>query len=251
MARQILGIIPARYASTRFPGKPLIDLGGKSMITRVYEQCKAATMLTDVVVATDDARIADHLVAKNIPFVMTAEHHPSGTDRCQEAYQNYGKTVDYVINIQGDEPFISPETIDTLAGLCVHGTTEIATLVKPLTAYEDLIAPTTAKVALGTDGRALLFSRTPIPFLRNVPDQHDWLASHKYYKHIGIYAYRTDVLARITQLPLGILEQAESLEQLRWLENGYVIKTAITEDDSHGIDTPADVDRVLAHFWLK
>lgn len=244
----ILGIIPARYASTRFPGKPLIDLAGQTMIQRVYAQCKAATLLTDVVVATDDERIAEHLKAHDIPYVMTSTEHPSGTDRCYEAYQNYGKPFDFVINIQGDEPFISPATIDCLAALCQDRTTELATLVKPLTDYADLVAPTTAKVALGVDGHALLFSRLPIPMLRNVPDQADWLKHHEYYKHIGIYAYRTDLLAAITKLPVGVLERAESLEQLRWLEHGYRIRTAITTDDSHGIDTPEDVARVLARF---
>lgn len=249
----VIGIIPARYGSTRFEGKPLIDLAGKSMVQRVYEQCAQAQGLAGVWVATDDERIAQHLEEKGIPYVLTGTEHPSGTDRCHEAYSrlaDLGHKADFVINIQGDEPFIAPSTIEALVHLCLEPGTELATLVKPLTHAEDLTSANTAKVVLNTKGEALYFSRQPIPYQRAVPDVHDWLAHHDYYKHIGIYAYRTDVLAEITRLAVGKLEKAESLEQLRWLEHGYRIKTAVTTDDSHGIDTPEDVGRVLARFGL-
>ncbi|MBC7920448.1 MAG: 3-deoxy-manno-octulosonate cytidylyltransferase [Ferruginibacter sp.] len=239
----LLGIIPARYASTRFPAKALADIAGKSMIRRVYEQVTQAASLSEVLVATDHPLIYDHVAGFGGKVVMTSEHHPSGTDRCFEAQQQRGGDFDYVINIQGDEPFIRPEQVDILAG-CLNGSTELATLVKRFADEEALFSPHTAKVVLNQAGEAMYFSRQALPFLRGV-DPTRWLEQHPYYQHVGIYAYRTDILARITQLPPSGLEKAESLEQLRWLENGYRIRVAFTEYESAGIDTPEDLAAVL------
>ncbi|MBC3786695.1 3-deoxy-manno-octulosonate cytidylyltransferase [Spirosoma utsteinense] len=238
----ILGIIPARYASTRFPAKALVDINGKSMIQRVVEQARQALSLSRVVVATDDERIRAHVADFGGEVVMTSLHHQSGTDRCQEALQQLGVQADYVVNIQGDEPFIQPRQIDMLTSV-LDGVTELATLVKVIDDPQTLQNPNTPKVVLSATGEALYFSRQPIPYLRGQP-LDAWLASHTYYKHIGLYAYRTDVLAQLTQLPPSLLEKAESLEQLRWLENGYRIRTVITDLDSHGIDTPEDLETV-------
>jgi len=243
---KILGIIPSRYASTRFPGKSLADIAGKSMIQRVVEQVLKSTKITDVIVATDDARIYDHVENFGGKACMTNPNHQSGTDRCFEALKLQRDSYDYVINIQGDEPFIQPEQIDLLAGL-LDGNTQLATLIKPIEQSEQIFDPNVVKVVKGSDENALYFSRNPIPFLRN-EQQGDWLKNHGYYKHIGIYAYKTDVLEQITQLPVSLLERAESLEQLRWLENGYSVKTAITQHESIGIDTPEDLKKVLGHI---
>ncbi|MBK0402519.1 3-deoxy-manno-octulosonate cytidylyltransferase [Adhaeribacter sp. BT258] len=239
----ILGIIPARYASTRFPGKPLVEIGGKSMIRRVYEQAQKAR-LQKVVVATDDARIFEHVQSFGGNVVMTSENHESGTDRCFEAYRKNDEEFQYVINIQGDEPFIQPEQINLLADLLQDNSVQLATLIKKIHTTEELSNPNLPKVVTDIHGQALLFSRQTIPFLRNVPP-HDWLLHHTFYKHIGIYGYRTDILEQITQLPMGKLEKAESLEQLRWLENGYKIRTAVTEIENLGIDTPEDLEKAL------
>jgi 3-deoxy-manno-octulosonate cytidylyltransferase (CMP-KDO synthetase) len=239
---KILGIIPARYASTRFPAKALVDINGKSMIQRVVEQARQATSLNHVVVATDDERIRAHVADFGGDVVMTSVHHQSGTDRCQEAVLQLGMQADYVVNIQGDEPFIQPRQIDLLTSV-LDGATELATLVKIITDPDTLLNPNSPKVVLSAAGDALYFSRHPIPYLRG-KSADAWLDNHTYYKHIGLYAYRTDVLDRITQLPPSSLEQAESLEQLRWLENGYRIRTVITDLDSYGIDTPADLEKV-------
>ena len=238
----ILGIIPARYASTRFPAKALANIHGKSMIQRVVEQARQATSLSHVVVATDDERIRAHVAGFGGEVVMTSVDHQSGTDRCQEAVTKLGIRADYVVNIQGDEPFIQPRQIDLLTSV-LDGVTQLATLVKAIDDPDTLFNPNSPKVVLSTAGNALYFSRHPIPYLRGQPADA-WLAAHTYYKHIGLYAYRTDVLARLTQLPPSLLEQAESLEQLRWLENGYTIRTVVTDLDSHGIDTPEDLERV-------
>ena len=244
---RFVGIIPARYASTRFPGKPLADLGGKPMIQRVYEQAKKA--LDDVVVATDDERIYDCVKSFGGEVVMTRADHKCGTDRCLEAFEKLaiqGEAV--VINIQGDEPFIQPEQIEAIKSCFDDPTTQIATLVKPFTEEDGLPAlenPNTPKVVMSPDGTALLFSRSVIPYLRGV-DKSEWLAQHMHYKHIGMYAYRAQVLKQITQLPQTPMEKAESLEQLRWLENGYKIKVAICHTASIGIDTPADLERAIA-----
>ena len=244
---QFVGIIPARYASTRFPGKPLADLGGKPMIQRVYEQAKKA--LSDVIVATDDERIYNCVKSFGGEVVMTRADHKCGTDRCLEAFEKLaiqGEAV--VINIQGDEPFIQPEQIEAIKSCFDDPTTQIATLVKPFTEADGLEAlenPNTPKVVMSPDGTALLFSRSVIPYLRGI-DKSQWLAQHLHYKHIGMYAYRAQVLKQITQLAQTPMEKAESLEQLRWLENGYKIKVAVCHTASIGIDTPADLERAIA-----
>ncbi|GAA4397167.1 3-deoxy-manno-octulosonate cytidylyltransferase [Nibrella viscosa] len=239
----ILGLIPARYASTRFPAKALADIQGKSMIRRVVEQARQAASLSRVVVATDDERIYRHVADFGGAVVMTGTHHQSGTDRCQEALGLVEGTFDYVVNIQGDEPFIRPEQIDLLTSV-LDGTTELATLVKRIDDPQILLNPSSPKVVLNNRQEALYFSRQPIPYLRAyAQDPAVWLQHHTYYKHIGLYAYRTDVLARITQLPPSALEVAEALEQLRWLENSYRIRAVITDIDSYGIDTPEDLAR--------
>lgn len=245
----ILGIIPARYASTRFPAKPLVDINGKSMIRRVVEQARQAAALTRVVVATDDARIYDHVQKFGGEVVMTGTHHQSGTDRCQEVVEQLGGRYPYVVNIQGDEPFIQPRQIDLLASV-LDGATELATLVKAITDPAVLLNPNSPKVVVSqTNGvlrEALYFSRQPIPYQRSQPAVGQaWLQQHTYWKHIGLYAYRTDILARITQLPPSLLETAEALEQLRWLENGYRIRVVETDLESYGIDTPEDLQKVI------
>ncbi|WP_242928431.1 3-deoxy-manno-octulosonate cytidylyltransferase [Pontibacter vulgaris] len=238
----VLGIIPARFASTRFPGKPLTNINGKTMIQRVYEQAKKSG-LTEVVVATDDTRILEHVLGFGGKAVMTAEHHQSGTDRCFEAYRLYNVPFEYIINIQGDEPFIRPEQIDLVASCFRNPQTQLATLVKKITTEEELFNVNAPKVVLSTTGDALYFSRQAIPYCRNVP-QDIWHKQHTYYKHIGIYGYRADILEQITQLPPSALELAESLEQLRWLENGFKITTALTEFETIGIDSPEDLEKV-------
>jgi 3-deoxy-manno-octulosonate cytidylyltransferase (CMP-KDO synthetase) len=240
----ILGVIPARYASSRFPGKPLIDIQGKTMIQRVYEQASASKKLYKVVVATDDQRIFDHVVSFGGEAIMTIEDHPSGTDRCFEALQKTGAQYNYVINIQGDEPFIDPSQINLLADLLNDSTVELATLMIPVDSHEVLFDRGEVKIVLNQNNEALYFSRMVIPFIKGI-DQKDWHKHFNYYRHVGMYAYRSDVLKKITQLPPSSLEQAESLEQLRWLENGLKIKCVVTQHDSHCIDTPEDIEKVL------
>jgi 3-deoxy-manno-octulosonate cytidylyltransferase (CMP-KDO synthetase) len=240
----ILGIIPARYGSTRFPGKPLVDIEGKTMIQRVYEQCAKSKKLTLVVIATDDDRIFNHVQEFGGTAVMTSPQHQSGTDRCAEivSHEN-GAKWDVVINIQGDEPFIHPEQIDLLCSCFANTETEIATLVKKIETSAELFNHNNPKVVMNTRGEALYFSRAPIPYNRNFPEQ-DWIKYNTYYKHIGIYGYRADVLMKIAQLPKSKLEMAESLEQLRWIENGYRIKAEITTQENIAIDTPADLEKI-------
>jgi 3-deoxy-manno-octulosonate cytidylyltransferase (CMP-KDO synthetase) len=243
---KILGVIPARYASTRFPGKPLIDLAGKTMIQRVYEQVSLAHTISQVVVATDDQRIFKHVDDFGGKVCMTKESHISGTDRCFEAMSLQSEVFDYVINIQGDEPFIQPQQIDLLGDL-LDGATEIATLVKAIDQREFLFSPNVVKAVISNDNDALYFSRSPIPHIRNAAES-DWLTRHTFYKHIGMYAYRKDILKEITQLQPGILEKAESLEQLRWLENGFRIKVRETKTETLGIDTPDDMERAIQYL---
>ncbi|GAB3937087.1 3-deoxy-manno-octulosonate cytidylyltransferase [Larkinella terrae] len=238
----ILGIIPARYASSRFHAKALADIAGKTMIQRVVEQSWKAKSLSRVVVATDHAAIAEQVRSFGGEVIMTSEHHQSGTDRCFEAMQIANDSFDYVINIQGDEPFIKPEQIDLLASV-LDGNTELATLVKKIDDPAVLFNTSTPKVVLNSRGEALYFSRQTLPYLRERQPE-EWLQHHTFYKHIGIYAYRSDILAQITQLPQSLLEKAEALEQLRWLENGYRIRCVVTELDSYGIDTPEDLERL-------
>jgi 3-deoxy-manno-octulosonate cytidylyltransferase (CMP-KDO synthetase) len=249
---KFIGIIPSRYASTRFPGKPLADIGGKTMIQRVYEQ--ASKVFTTVFVATDDQRIFDEVIRFGGKVVMTSPDHQSGTDRCREAYskasQTLGQQFDVVVNIQGDEPFIAPEQIALLCHCFADAQTDIATLVKPIMQSETVFDPNKPKVVLGTQNQALYFSRSPIPFLRGVP-QCDWHKTHVYYQHIGLYAYRVPVLSQITQIAPSLLESAESLEQLRWLENGFRIAVRQTNDESFGIDTPADLEKAKQAGWFN
>ncbi len=243
---KIIGIIPSRYASTRFPAKSLALIKGKSMIQRVYEQALQSSALNEVVVATDHREIYDHVKKFGGAVCMTKPEHVSGTDRCREALALQRKKYDYVINIQGDEPFIQPSQIDLLAGK-LDGVTEIATLVKPLETEEQLVNPNIVKVVLSKTMEALYFSRSPIPYVRNKP-QGEWLREHKFYKHIGMYAYRDDVLERITKLSVSSLERTESLEQLRWLENGFKITVAETLTETIGIDTPDDLQKAIQHL---
>ena len=240
---KILGIIPARYASTRFPGKPLIDLSGKSMIHRVYEQCKKASSLVEVVVATDDERIFAAVKAFNGNVIMTAGDHQSGTDRCAEVARKM-PGFDAIINIQGDEPLIDPNQINLLAACFNDISIELATLVKEIKTKEELFNYNTPKVIINKNSEAIYFSRQVIPYLKNVnPD--DYLNQYTFYKHIGIYGYKTSTLGIISNIATGNLEKAEMLEQLRWIENGYKIKVAITTHESLAIDSPEDVEKVL------
>ena len=239
---KILGIIPARYQSTRFPAKALADIGGKPMIQRVYEQAVKAQTLADVVVATDHEEIAQCVQHFEGKVVMTNPGHPSGTDRCYEALTLQPTTYDYAINIQGDEPFINPAQIDLLASL-LDNVTRLATLAKKIEDPSEIHDENVVKVVFAHDGQALLFSRAAVPHVRNYAKE-DWIHHQDFFKHIGIYAYRVDVLEQITQLPPSSLERSESLEQLRWLENGYPIKVAETIYPSIGIDTPEDLIKI-------
>jgi 3-deoxy-manno-octulosonate cytidylyltransferase (CMP-KDO synthetase) len=239
----ILGVIPARFASTRFPGKPLTVINGKTMIRRVYEQASKAGSLNKVVVATDDDRIAAEVQSFGGEVVMTSDQHRSGTDRCAETVERTPGKWDVVINIQGDEPFIQPEQIDLLAGLFTDAAVQIGTLVKKLSDPADLDNANTMKVVLDAQNNGMYFSRSPIPFVRG-EEKSDWLKKHFFYKHIGIYGYRSDVLQQLTKLAPGKLEIAESLEQLRWLENGYRIRTAFTTMETISIDTPEDLEKL-------
>ena len=239
---KFVGIIPARYASTRFPGKPLVDICGMSMIERVYRQ--VSKELDEVYVATDDQRIYDAVVAFGGKVVMTSTEHRSGTDRCYEAYCNVGSDADVVINIQGDEPFIDPSQIAEIKACFDDESAQIATLVRPFDAsrgFEALFDPNVVKVVLANDDSAIYFSRAIVPYVRNYPWQQ-WLGNQQFYTHIGLYAYRADVLSKITKLPQSSLELAESLEQLRWVQNGYKIKVGRSSCPTIGIDTPADLE---------
>ena len=244
---KVIAIIPARYASTRFPGKPLALLGGKPMIQRVYE--KVAPLVDMAVVATDDNRIYDAVVGFNGRVVMTSTEHKSGTDRVQEAYQKVSQALgveyDVIINVQGDEPFIAAQQIQAVKDCFMQAETEIATLVKPFheeDGLDALLNPNSPKVVIGKQSQALYFSRSVIPYLRGVK-QEEWLKNHTFYKHIGLYAYRPEALARVTSMPQTPLEKAESLEQLRWLENGMHITVRVVDIETVGIDTPEDLER--------
>jgi len=240
-----IGIIPARFASTRFPGKPLVEIAGKLMIERVYNQVSKA--INDVWVATDDKRIFDAVKAFGGKVVMTSEEHNSGTDRVNEAYEKIvgetKQTFDVVINVQGDEPFIQANQIESLISCFTSLSVDIATLVKKVDSKDELFDINKVKVVTAESGKALYFSRQTIPFLRGV-DKEEWLNKHTFFKHIGMYAYRSNILPLIANMPMGDLEVSESLEQLRWLENGLTIQTAETDIESIGIDTPADLEKV-------
>ena len=246
------GIIPARYASSRFPGKPLVKIGNKSMIQRVYELARES--LEAVYVATDDIMIFDAVLNFGGKAIMTSPDHYSGTDRCSEAvskiYLETGTKTDVVINIQGDEPFIKSEQIDLLMKCFSDETVEIATLIRKVEPGEDIFNPNQPKVILNSKGDAIYFSRAAIPFIRDA-EKNEWSGKHDFYKHIGLYAYRTETLKKITLLPRSSLEISESLEQNRWLENGYRIRTAVTLWESISIDTPDDLEKakiLLKHF---
>ena len=246
----IAGIIPARYASTRFPGKSLLDIRGKSMIRRVYEEAGKSKSLDTLVVATDDERILNHVHSFGGKAVMTAAGHPSGTDRCLDALQQLEGDYQYVINIQGDEPFINPDQVDELAAILKDGTVELATQMIPVSSHEELFDRGEVKIVLNDRMEALYFSRMAIPFIKGVPES-EWHLQYQFYRHVGMYAYRRDILEQITKLPVSSLEQAESLEQLRWLEHGYKIKCAITRFESHCIDTPEDVEKVMRRMGMQ
>jgi 3-deoxy-manno-octulosonate cytidylyltransferase (CMP-KDO synthetase) len=243
---KILGLIPSRYASTRFHAKSLVDINGKSMIQRVYEQAKKSRFINKVVVATDHKEIFDHVKSFRGEVCMTRENHVSGTDRCFEALGLQQEKFDYVINVQGDEPFIQPEQIDLLASI-LDGKTEIATLAKSIEKEEELFNSNLVKVVFDLNKEALYFSRSAIPHIRNT-EQTEWLRRHKFFKHIGMYAYRTDILEKLTRLPVSSLEKAESLEQLRWLENGFNISVVETLTETFGIDTPDDLMKAMEHL---
>lgn len=238
------GIIPARFASTRFPGKPLAMIGNKTMIQMVCEQASKA--LDQVYVATDDKRIADAVKNFGGQVVMTSSEHRSGTDRCAEAAEIIGKTTgtepEIIINIQGDEPFILPEQINLIASCFTDHSVQIATLISEIKDTGDLFNINETKVAVSLSGDALYFSRAAIPYIRG-EEEDNWLKRHKFYKHLGVYAYTMETLLRITSLEQSPLEIAESLEQNRWLENGFRIRTAVTSWEGMGIDVPADLER--------
>src|ERR1035437_7740946 len=245
---RFVGIIPARYASTRFPGKPLVDIDGKTMIQRVYDQVSKA--LNNVYVATDDKRIFDAVMSFGGKAIMTSDQHKSGTDRCFEAFSKLEEWFDVVINIQGDEPFIQPQQIAELQKCFSEPDTQIATLAKKVTekdGFEFLSNPNNPKLVINKQNEAMYFSRSVIPFRRGA-ESAEWLSLHAYLKHVGIYAYRADVLRELTQLEQSPLEIAESLEQLRWLENGFRIKVGYTDVETVGIDTPEDLEKVKVLF---
>jgi 3-deoxy-manno-octulosonate cytidylyltransferase (CMP-KDO synthetase) len=242
-ALKFIVLIPARYASTRFPAKPLALLGGKPVIQRVYEQ--VAKVVSSVAVATDDERIAEAVESFGGRAIMTSPDHQSGTDRCWEAYQKVGEEYDVVINVQGDEPFIAESQLRAIKECFEDEKTDIATLVKPFSEADGIEAlenPNSPKVVLDKESRAIYFSRSVIPYLRGV-EREDWLKQHTFYKHIGMYAFRSEVLREITSLPQSPLELSEKLEQLRWLENGYKIGVGISDVETVGIDTPEDLER--------
>lgn len=243
---KVLGVIPARWASSRYPGKPLVDIGGKSMIQRVYEQsCKA---MNSVIVATDDQRIVDEVNIFNGHVVMTKTEHQSGTDRCMEALEIFeketGEKIDIVVNIQGDEPFIQPKQIEDIISCFSDPNAEISTLIKKVTEQEALFNPNNPKVVLTTNNEAIYFSRSTIPYLSGVKEE-DWLKKHDFYEHLGLYGYKAKILRKITKLQPSLLENAESLEQNRWLENGFRIKVAETDHENISIDTVEDLELIL------
>lgn len=243
---KFIGIIPARYASTRFPGKPLALLGGKPVIQHVYE--KVAAVLEAAYVATDDERIYDVVKSFGGQVVMTRTDHKSGTDRIEEAIEKIGGEWDMVVNVQGDEPFVAKSQLDTICHCFDDPTTQIATLGKPFESMEAVQNPNSPKIVVDNMGFAMYFSRSVIPYVRG-KEKSSWLTHYPFLKHLGIYAYRKDVLRQVTQLPQSSLEIAESLEQLRWLQNGFKIKVGTTDVETVGIDTPQDLER--AEEFLK
>ena len=241
-----IGVIPSRYASKRFPGKPLVEIEGKTMIQRVYEQACRAKLLSEVIIATDDRRIYDHARAFGAQVMITSTNHYTGTDRCAEVATRY-QDMEAILNIQGDEPFIDPQQIDLLSSyLRNEEEVDIATLAKEITEPEPVFDPNTVKVVFNKAGRALYFSRSPIPYLNGV-EKKEWLLKGRFYKHIGIYGFRRQTLLEITRFSRSRLEKMESLEQLRWLDNGYEIGIQLTDQETIGIDTPEDLKKLTDH----
>lgn len=250
--KRILGIIPARYLSSRLPGKPLVDIGGKSMICRVYDQCLKTASLTDVWVATDDQRIYDEITDNGGKALLSSTKHITGTERCFEAYEilkSRGEEYDVLVNIQGDEPFINPRQIDLLTAVLLDTDDPIATLVYKITDDEDLWDENVVKVACTLNDKAMYFSRSPIPFVKNT-EKNAWLQRANFYKHVGIYAFKAYAIPSLVQLQPTPLEKAENLEQLRWLEAGYTIKTAVTVYQTISVDTPEDLERARKQAQL-
>ncbi len=244
---KILGVIPSRYASSRFPGKPLASIGSKTMVQTVYAQASKSSLLTDVFVATDHALIEAHIKGFGGNVMMTSEHHRNGTERIFELVSKLSDEYDAVVNIQGDEPFIQPEQIDLLCEAIAQPDVDIATLAKKISLEEELFSPDVVKVIFNEQHRATYFSRQAIPFLRSV-EQKEWIQKFNFFKHIGLYAYKTKVLKDLVDLAPSRLEQAESLEQLRWLEAGYNIYIRQTELETFGIDRPEDIEKALNHI---
>jgi 3-deoxy-manno-octulosonate cytidylyltransferase (CMP-KDO synthetase) len=244
---KVIGIIPARYASTRFPGKPLVPINGVTMVERVYKQASLCSKLSGVVVATDDNRIFEHVRSFGGRVLLTSSNHRSGTDRLAEAIaklENHDEWYDVAINIQGDEPFIQPSQIEKVIDIFHDPSAEIGTLIKLIENGEEIFNQNIVKVVTDGHGKALYFSRSPIPFVRNTISDN-WLKETKFYKHIGIYGYRSDTLKEIAALSPAPLETAESLEQLRWLYNGYAIYTRTTDIETFGIDSPDDLSKLI------
>lgn len=243
----ILAIIPARFASTRFPGKPLADINGRAMILRVCDQAKKAGIFTDILVATDDSRIFECVVTGGYHAVMTSTDHFSGTDRCLEALETWesghGHSADFVINIQGDEPYIQPEQILKINEILLQAHVGIATLAKLITREDEIFNPNVVKVVFNNESNALYFGRAPLPWLRAAKET-TWYTYKAHYKHIGIYGFSAGTLRSVCKLPQGTLEKSESLEQLRWLENGFGIRIGLTEYESIAIDTPEDLLKI-------
>lgn len=240
---KFIAIIPARYASTRFPGKPLVDIKGKPMVQHVYEKAVASGLFEKVIVATDDERIQKAVIGFGGEVAMTNSYHQSGTDRCGEVINLLEEDYDVVVNIQGDEPFIHQSQLEELTDLFKSTPAQIGTLKKRLSNVGDVFNPNVVKVVAGIDKRALYFSRNPIPYVRD-SDQSDWLSKQNFFKHLGLYGYRSEVLRELVELEPSELEKSESLEQLRWLENGYQIFISETEHESIGIDTPEDLEKL-------
>ena len=250
---KVLAVIPARYASTRFPGKPLALLGGKPMIEWVWERVASLNSLNKAVIATDDGRIAKAVSAFDGKAMLTNSSHRSGTDRCGEVLgrlEAAGEQYDVVLNVQGDEPFVQQEQLESLIDCFTNSDTQIATLITAINESEGLLSPNSVKVVCDREGRALYFSRQPIPYLRGVA-MEEWLQKHTYYKHVGIYAFRASTLKELVRLPQSPLELGENLEQLRWLENGYRIRVCPTEAGNMGIDTPEDLEAAELYLTSK
>lgn len=245
--QQVLIVIPARYGSKRFPGKMLADLKGKSLIYRVYEQVSKVSFPCRIVVATDDVRIYEHLRALNVEVEMTREEHQSGTDRCAEVAFMY-PGYNWVLNVQGDEPLIDPAALDHLVEAVTRKGSSIGTLCTLITRVEDLADPAKVKVVLSKNGDALYFSRAMIPYQRDITKKDDWLGSYPYRRHVGVYLFNRETLLRLTELSESPLEKSEKLEQLRWMENGFPITVLPVTMHDHGIDTPADVEKILPYL---